>query len=144
MSAVISSKVFSGTWATLWVDDEEVAALKSYQLKIVYNKSDVLQCGTMFQDKKVTSVSGTGSITVVKCDSFFIDKFAGKIIDGHDYRVSMTIKLDDPDADGIEMISIDNASFDELTLADVTAGNVVEHTFPFTFASEPIFHQTIA
>lgn len=144
MAAVQSSRVFSGTHATLWVDDEEVAALKAFQLKLTYNKSDVLQCGTMFQDKKVVSVNGTGSITVEKCDSFFIEKFAGKIIDGHDYRVSITIKLNDPDARGIEQISVDNVSFDEITLADVTAGSLVEHTFPFTFASEPIFHTLIA
>ena len=51
MAAVQSSRVFSGNHATLWVDDEEVAALKAFQLKLTYNKADVLQCGTMFQDK---------------------------------------------------------------------------------------------
>ena len=144
MGAVRSNKAFSGTWSTLWVDDVEIAALKSFQLKLNYNKQDVNQCGSMFQDKKVLSVNGTGSITVVKVDSFFIEKFAKKIIDGHDYRVSITIKIADPDANGIEMISVDNVSFDEITLADVAAGNLSENTFPFTFASEPILHSLVA
>ena len=144
MGAVQSCKVYSGTHGTLWVDDEEIASLKSFQLKMVYNKADIEQCGTMFQDKKVLSVAGTGSITVNKCDSFFIRKFAGKIIDGHDYRVSIMIRLDDPDADGVEQISVDNVSFDEITLADITANQASEHTFPFTFASKPIFHSLVA
>ena len=52
MAAVQSSRVFSGNHATLWVDDEEVAALKAFQLKLTYNKADVLQCGTMFRTKR--------------------------------------------------------------------------------------------
>ena len=143
MGAVQSNKVYSGTHSTLWVDDEEIASLKAFQPKIVYNKENINQCGTMFQDKKAMSVAGTGSITVNKVDSFFIRKFADKIIDGHDYRVSLMFRLDDPDANGIEQISVDNVSFDEVTLADVTASQGVENTFPFTFASKGIFHNLV-
>ena len=43
MGAVQSCKVYSGTHGTLWVDDEEIASLKSFQLKMVYNKADIQQ-----------------------------------------------------------------------------------------------------
>ena len=87
----------------------------------------------MVIDAKVTSIKGTGSITVNKVYTRNIDQ-AQSLIDGHDIRSTIVGKLADPDAYGAERVALYNVSFDDETIMDFAAGKVGSVTHPFTFS----------
>lgn len=130
---VIDQRVISGTWGEVWVDGEPWAELSGFQAKFSYNKTDINQCGEMVVGTKVTSMKGTGSITVNKVYSRN-NRRADQLIQGHDVRATIIGKLADPDAYGAERVALYNVSFDDETIMDFQAGQVVNATYPFTFS----------
>lgn len=128
----LDSRVMSGTFGEVWVDGELWMELSAAQAKYSYNKSKINMCGNMVTGNKVTSVSGTGSLTVHKVYTRN-RKRADAILDGKDVRATVIIKLDDPDAFGAERVALYDVSFDDETIADFTAGEPAKATYPFTF-----------
>lgn len=128
-----AKRVMSGTWGQVWLDNELVAECYKFQAKVNYNKEDVALCGTMFVDKKVTSVNGTGSIGMHKTNSRMGQIIGQKIRNGEDVRFIIISKLSDPDAYGAERVAVKNVSFDDLTLADWEAKTSGKVECPFTF-----------
>ena len=127
-----ANRVMSGTWGQVWVDNELWAELSAGQAKFTYNKSAVNICGAMAEDSKITSVKGTGSITVAKVYTRNIDK-ADRLMEGHDVRATIVMKLADPDAFGAERVALYNVSFDDETIMDFAHGQLGKTTHPFTF-----------
>lgn len=130
--SIPGNRVISGTWGEVWVDGEKWAELTACQAKFAYTKSDVQMCGQMVTDSKVTSVKGTGSITVKHVFTRNITR-ADHLIRGVDERATIIMKLADPDAYGAERAALYNVSFDDETVMDFRAGNQGEKTYPFTF-----------
>ena len=88
--------------------------------------------GQMAVDTKLTSVKGTGSVTLKKVYS----RTAGhgdRVLQGVDERMTLIGKLDDPDAFGAERVALYDVSLDEETLMDWRVGSTTEITVPFTF-----------
>ena len=96
-----ANRVMAGTWGQVWVDGELWAELSGFQAKFTYNKSPVNMCGAMAEDAKVTSVKGTGSITVSKVYTRNNTQ-ADSLLEGRDVRATIVAKLADPDAYGAE------------------------------------------
>lgn len=131
-STIPANRVMSGTWGELWVNDEFWADLSAFQAKFSYNKSPVNMCGAMAEDSKITSIKGTGSITVAHVFTHNID-IADALMEGHDVRCKIVAKLADPDAYGAERVALYNVSFDDETIMDFAHGNLGQTTHPFTF-----------
>lgn len=129
---IAANRVMSGTWGELWVNNELWAELSAFQAKFSYNKTEVNMCGAMAVDSKVTSVKGTGSITVAKVYTRNIDA-ADSLLEGHDVRATIVAKLADPDAYGAERVALYNVSFDDETIMDFAHGQLGKITIPFTF-----------
>ena len=127
-----ANRVVSGTWGEVWVNNEKWAELSAAQAKYTYNKSPVNICGAMAEDAKVTSVKGTGSITVAKVFTRNISQ-ADVLLDGHDVRATIVMKLADPDAYGAERVALYNVSFDDETIMDYQSGQAGKTTHPSTF-----------
>lgn len=127
-----ANRVISGTWGQVWVDNELWAELSGFQAKFSYNKSAVSMCGVMAEDAKVTSVKGTGSITVNKVYTRNISQ-ADSLLQGRDVRATIVAALADPDAYGAERVALYNVSFDDETIMDFQSGQVGKTTHPFTF-----------
>ena len=127
-----ANRVISGTWGQVWVDNELWAELSGFQAKFSYNKSAVSLCGGMAEDAKVTSVKGTGSITVNKVYTRNISQ-ADSLLQGRDVRATIVAALADPDAYGAERVALYNVSFDDETIMDFQSGQVGKTTHPFTF-----------
>lgn len=127
-----ANRVISGTWGQVWVDNELWAELSAFQAKFSYNKSPVNMCGSMAEDYKVTSVKGTGSITVNKVYTRNITQ-ADSLLEGKDVRATIVAKLADPDAYGAERVALYNVSFDDETIMDFQHGQMSQTTHPFTF-----------
>ena len=127
-----ANRVMSGTWGQVWVDNELWAELYAAQAKYTYNKSPVNIFGAMAEDSKVTSVKGTGSITVAKVYTRNVNR-SDSLLAGHDVRGTIVMKLDDPDAYGAERVALYNVSFDDETIMDFAHGQLGKTTHPFTF-----------
>lgn len=130
--AIPANRVMSGTWGQVWVDNELWAELSAAQAKFSFNKSPVNICGAMAEDSKVTSVKGTGSITVAKVYTRNVNR-SDSLMKGHDVRATIVMKLDDPDAYGAERVALYNVSFDDETIMDFAHGQLGKTTHPFTF-----------
>lgn len=128
-----AKRVISGTYGEVWVDGEKIAECTACQAKVAKNKQTVNLCGQFMDDTKVTSGSGTGSLTLYKVDSGFIQR-QSKLQDGVDVRCTIISKLRDPDSYGAERVALYNVSFDDLTLADWQAATMGTVTAPFTFS----------
>lgn len=126
------NRVMSGTWGQVWVDGELWAELNGFQAKYAYNKETVHLCGDMVEDSKVTSVKGTGSISVHKVYTRNITR-SDSLVKGIDVRATIVAQLDDPDAFGAERVALYDVSFDDETIMDFTAGSAGKTTHPFTF-----------
>jgi len=134
MKKLKANRVMCGTWGEVWLDGDYVSECYGLQAKVSFNKEDVNICGQMAVDKKVTSISCTGSLKLHKVNSRMALAIGKKIRNGEDVRFTIISKLDDPDAYGAERVVLRNVSFDDLTLADweVAKNGTVEAPFTFT------------
>jgi len=128
-----AKRVISGTWGSVWLDGELVGECYGLQAKASFNKEDISVCGQMATDKKVTSITCTGSLKLHKVSSRMALAVGDYIRNGQDIRFTIVSKLRDPDAYGAERVAVKNVSFDDLTLADFEAKNVGKVECPFTF-----------
>ena len=123
----------NGAFTEVWLDGEQVGEAYGVQAKMSFNKESVPMCGTMGDDKKVTSYSGTGSLRMYKTNSRMAIKVGEAIRNGKDVRFTLISKIADPDAYGAERVALYNVSFDDLTLADYEARSISKVEAPFTF-----------
>lgn len=128
-----AKRVMNGTWGEVWLDGQYVSECYGLQAKVSFNKEDVNICRQMSVDKKVTSISCTGSLRLHKVNSRMALAIGNKIRDGKDVRFTIISKLSDPDAYGAERVVLRNVSFDDLTLADWEAAKNGTVEVPFTF-----------
>lgn len=130
--AVAAPRVMNGTFKRVWLDGVLVAGMTSFTAKISKQKQDVNMCGQMAVDSKTTNVKGTGSIEVWHIYTDTADDL-DNLMSGIDERHTLVGELNDPDAFGAERIAYYNVSFDDMTLADSTAGSPGRRTKSFTF-----------
>lgn len=64
--------VRSGTWGSLWLDGEQVAECYGCQIKLNKTKEDVARCRTLVTGKKLTGISGTGTVRIYNATSRLI------------------------------------------------------------------------
>ena len=128
-----AKRIINGLYGEVWVDGEKIAECTACQAKVAKNKQTVNLCGQFMDDTKVTSGSGTGSLTLYKVDSGFIQR-QRELQNGVDVRCTIISKLRDPDSFGAERVALYNVSFDDLTLADWQAATMGTVTAPFTFS----------
>ena len=129
-----AKRIMNGTWGEVWLDGEYVSECYGLQAKVSFNKETINLCGRMAEDKKITSISCTGSLKLHKVNSRMALVIGERIKKGEDVRFTVISKLADPDAYGAERVVLRNVSFDDLTLADweVAKNGTIEAPFTFT------------
>ena len=128
-----ATKVINGTYGTVFLGDDEVGEMKSFQAKLEFQKEEVKIAGKMATGTKYMGYSGKGSLALHKVNSRMIKAIGSQIKEGKEPRFTIIGKLADPDSDGVERIAINNVSFDDLTLFDFEVGAVGQTECPFTF-----------
>ena len=123
----------NGTWGSLWINDREIGEVKSFQVKVEFQKEEVKIAGQMATDTKYMGYSVKGSLSLHKINSRMIHFISDSIKAGKEPRFTLIGKLADPDADGVERIALNNVSFDDLTLFDFEVGALGQTECPFTF-----------
>ena len=131
--AIDTTLVRSGTWGSLWIDGEQVAECYGCQAKLNKTKEDVARCRTLVAGKKMTGLSGTGSVRIYNATSRLITAESAALKSGKDLRHTIITNLDDPDNPSNQRIALKEVSFDDLTLADWEAAKLGTIEAPFTF-----------
>ena len=124
------SRTMDGTWGTVWADGSEVAEISAFQLKVVKNWDTISMCGQMAEDRKLTGIKITGSMTLPKVYSRGAEDVRAAV-QGHDIRRTLVTKLADPDAYGAERVAVYSMNYDKQTLMDFAAGKAGSMTVPF-------------
>ena len=130
--ALDTRKVINGTHGSLWINDQEVSEVKSFQVKAEFQKEEVKIAGQMATDTKYMGYSIKGSLALHKVNSRMIKFISDSIKAGKEPRFTLIGKLADPDSNGTERIVVKNVSFDDLTLMDWTVGEISSSEHPFT------------
>ena len=133
--AFIAKGVMNGTHGSLWINDKEIGEVKSFQVKVEFQKEEIKMAGVMATDTKYMGYTVKGSLSLHKINSRMIHYISDSIKKGREPRFTLIGKLADPDADGVERIAIKNVSFDDLTLMDWEVGAVGSSEHPFTATS---------
>ncbi len=106
--AIEGKRVLSAAWGELRVNNVTWGEVTGVNLDVEITREDV-KFG-LGMDSKITGVSGSGTITVDKVYSRFVDVFKD-IQKGNDTRVDLYLKVEDPDATDsqIETVSVKGA-----------------------------------
>ncbi|AZV57925.1 phage tail tube protein [Clostridium sp. AWRP] len=126
-------KTMYGNFGSVWIDDQQVSEATGLQAKFKMNKSEVPMCGTMFKKYKITSVEGSGTLTMNKVSSRMILLIGDSVLNGKEPVFNIISKLSDPGNGGTERIKLIGVKFDELTLANWKAKSLGTESVPFTF-----------
>ena len=128
-----ATKVINGTYGTVFLGDDEVGEMKSFQAKLEFQKEEIKVAGQMATDTKLMGYSGKGSLSLHKVNSRMVKTLLNEIKQGKDPRFTLIGKLADPNSEGAERIAINDVSFDDLTLFDFEVGALGQTECPFTF-----------
>ena len=123
----------NGTYGEVWLEGELVREATGLKADIGLEFLDVPMCGSLSNHKKVSKLTGNGSITMTKVNSRMAIKLSDTIKQGKTPVFTIISKLDDPDASGAERVVLKNCQFSTLTLADWTANQIGTITQNFTF-----------
>ena len=127
-----AKNAINGTHGALWINDREVGEVKSFQVKVEFQKEEIKMAGSMATDTKYMGYTVKGSLSLHKVNSRMIHFISDSIKAGKEPRFTLIGKLADPDAAGVERIVVKNVSFDDLTLMDWEVGAIGQSEHPFT------------
>ena len=127
------TKTMYGNYATVFMDDSQMAEATALQAKAKANKVEVPMCGTNSKKYKVVGWEGSGSLTLNKVSSRMILLLMDNLNNGVETVVTLISKITDPGNGGTERIKLGGVKFDELTLIDFSSGKLGSESIPFTF-----------
>ncbi|MBD8500740.1 phage tail tube protein [Paenibacillus arenosi] len=131
--AFSGEQVMSGTFGEVWLDGDYVAEALSLEAKIEIEKEDVPITGKFATDSKFMGYKGTGTMKMHKANSRMIKLISEKIKRGINPRFKIMSRLDDPSVNGVEIIEIKDACFNDLSLVNWELKKKGELEAPFTF-----------
>lgn len=133
-----AQQVMSGTQGEVWINGEYMAEVTSFKAQIKLLKEEVNQVKKMSKQYKTVGWEGSGNIKMNHASSYFINLISDNIKHGKQTVVTIIAKLSDPDAIGMESVTIRDATFDSLTLMDWAAKKLVEDDYDYTFTDYEI------
>ncbi|HBG7170970.1 TPA: phage tail tube protein [Clostridioides difficile] len=128
-----SNQVMNGTYGECWLDGVQVSECKAMKAEIKLDKAEIVKPRKMIKGQKVIGASAEGSITLYHVDSNMLKYITQIIKEGREPKFTIISKLADPDAKGVERISLTGVSFDGLSIIDWENGKEGEIEASFTF-----------
>lgn len=135
MKQFAHNRVFRGSFGKVWLDDERLANIKSFEAKATLNYEDMDVNGELGTRKRYMGYAITGTMTLHKYDSTILEKYREGIASGDLPEIGIVTALDDPTAYGAERISLSDVTFDEVTLMKFENKGLVEEEVPFSAAA---------
>lgn len=130
-----SNKMINGTFGRLWLDDEELAQVKTFEAKINIEYEDVDIAGDLGKHKKMTGWTGEGTFVLHKVDSVIAKKLQQAVRDGVLPEIKLIAKLSDPENKGEERVELTGVTINEIMALKFEQKTVREEEVPFNFSS---------
>jgi len=116
-------------------DGRWLTEIQNIQATVKINRRDIMRAGTRAIGYKPMTVSGEGTIGLLKVTSDFAKVVTEMMRGGNDQLqkvTTLTIKLNDPEALGIEQTRLIGVRFWEINLG-FGVDDIIEENVPFTF-----------
>lgn len=126
-------RAINGTYGEVWMEGELVREATALKAEVALEFLDVPMCGDLAKHRKVSGLTGNGSVTMAKINSRMAIKLSDMIKAGKTPIFTIVSKLADPDSYGAERVVLKNCQFDTLTLADWSTGQLGSLTQNFSF-----------
>lgn len=132
--ALDASKVMNGTFGEVWHDGQWLTNIRSAEATVEITKEEVQRAGTRWVGHKVTSLSGTGTISGYKITTELLE-LIGQVADDKQgmFVTELILALKDPEAIGAYRVRLKGVQFDSIPLLQYEVGALVEEELPFTF-----------
>ncbi len=139
-----ATKVINGTFGEVWNDGTWLTNVQSAEALVEINKEEINRSGTRWVGHKVTSLTGTGTISGYKITSDFI-KLVGAVAkdSGKPYVTELIYKLADPESFGAERIRLKGVQFDRIPLSTFEVNSIVQEELPFTFSGYELLDEIV-
>lgn len=135
-----------GRWGTVTIDGAECAEVTDVEAEVQVNRVDVMQAGNRWKGYLPGDIEGSGSMTVMKSNSWF-EKYiydwvsSGPASANRDFSINLTI--DDPhyealgdepgDWSGAESVRLNGCEFWNMPVG-YQRGSVIQRRYNFTFS----------
>lgn len=136
--AISGNRQINGSYGSLWLDNEKVAEILSFEAKVTAERKNVLQAGSNDVDSKIINIKGAGRMRLKKVYTRGINALLDAWKEGKDPRSMISAKVDDPDAFGSERVEISDVWFTEITAMQFEVGQLLEREIPFGFTPSSI------
>ena len=133
--ALDATRTINGSYGEVWHEGVWLTNVQSAEATVEIDKEEIKRSGTRWVGHKVTSLTGSGTISGYKITSDFIQLIGSVATDkGKPYVTSIILKLADPEAYGAERVMLKGVQFDQIPLGKFEVGSLVEEELPFTFS----------
>ena len=132
------NKILRGNFGALWINNEEVAEVKTFEAKVTLEYAELDIMGKMGKYQRNTGFTGEGTMVLHKINSRIIKLVGEELQDGKLPEIKIVAKLADPTADGEERVVFTNVTVDELMLMKFENKELREEEVPFKFAEYEI------
>lgn len=116
-------------------DGEWLTEVQSVQATIRIGRRDIMRAGTRSVGYKPMTVSGEGTIGLMKVTSKFLQVVSEMMRGGNQQMqkiTTLTIRLNDPEALGVEQVRLTKVRFWEVNFG-FGVDEIIEESIPFTF-----------
>lgn len=134
MNLVSKNNIIRGSYGALWVNENLLAEVKSFEAKVTLNYEEVSIAQELGTHNRYMGFNGEGTMVLHKVDSFLAGLLVDGIKSGEMPDIKMVGKLEDPTALGAERVELIEVTFDELTLLKFENKTILEQEAPFKFA----------
>ena len=128
------NKIIRGSFGAVWLDGEELGAVKSFEAKVTLEYEDVDIMGELGKSKRYMGFTGEGTMTLHKIDSTIGKLLADGIRNGNMPDFKIVAKLDDPTAYGAERVELTGVTISELMALKFENKALREEEVPFSFS----------
>nr|DAL36177.1 MAG TPA_asm: tail tube protein [Caudoviricetes sp.] len=129
------NKVFRGSFGKVWLDDEKLANVKSFEAKVSLDYEEMDVNGDLGKKQRYMGYSVSGTMVMHKYDSTILKKYKEGIVTGELPELKIVSALDDPSAYGAERVALYDVTLDELALSKFENKGLVEEEVPFKAGS---------
>lgn len=129
------NKIIRGSFGKVWLNDERLANVKSFEAKATMDYEDVDVNGDLGQKHRYMGYSVAGTLTLHKYDSTVAKLLKDAIVSGVMPEIKVIAALDDPTAYGAERVALYDVTLDKLTLNKFENKGLTEEEVPFKAGS---------
>lgn len=135
MNTFDHNKIIRGSFGKVWLNDERLANVKSFEAKASLDYEDVDVNGDLGQRHRYMGYSVSGTLTLHKYDSTVAKLMKDAIVSGVMPEIKVIAALDDPTAYGSERVALYDVTLDEVTLNKFENKGLTEEEVPFKAGS---------